>query len=356
MKIEYISQQPTSKLHTVAVNSLITIFITMSYLYISEIFGSISSPYINQNNLDLLFGATLFIYIFFSILAGPIQAFISGFLGELFYQLVYYNTIIVYWCFFVGLLGVINSLYKYKPLKYQNLKPILYTFLIFVINSFLAMILIILYKLFLNSGLLSIEEIVINFGLKFIIQSLLSIVIFIPIALIIYDKLLSKRERHLYYLLLTHHPLSASDHTFSFQFGRTKIYFCTRCSGMIIGLILSIFFVHLIEGIFNSEFDPLFALLLIIILPIPGLIDWGTQRLLLRTSSTSSRIFTGFIIGVAMHLISFTKDYYFITLIVITIYFSILFFLIYIGQKRLLKRLNEELTPQPPDNNNREIN
>jgi uncharacterized membrane protein len=216
------------------------------------------------------------------------------------------------------------------------------------------MTLLVIFQIFLNTEMLSLEDIILNFGIKLLIQSFLSIVFLVPILLFIYDKLLAKKERHLYYLLLTHHPLQASDHTFAFHFGRTHIYFCSRCSGMIIGLIHSIFVVHLIQAIFNSEFNSLIALILIIILPIPGLIDWGTQRLLLRKSSTSSRIFTGFIIGVAMHLMPFTRDYYFISLIIIIIYFSILFILIYIGQKRLLKQLNKELIPQPPDERNEE--
>jgi uncharacterized membrane protein len=118
---------------------------------------------------------------------------------------------------------------------------------------------------------------------------------------------------------------------------------------MIIGIILSMFFVHVIELIYNSQFSPELALAIIIIFPIPGLIDWGTQRLLLRTSTTTSRIFTGFIIGVAMHFMTFTRQYYFITLIITTVYFVILFLLIFFGQKKLMKELNKELNYEPMD-------
>ena len=144
-----------------------------------------------------------------------------------------------------------------------------------------------------------------------------------------FDKIFASKEQHLYYMLLTHHPISASDHTFYFQFGRTKIYFCSRCSGMVIGIILSVFFTHLYQLIVNPQFSSELALMVIIICPIPGLIDWGTQKLLLRTSTTESRLFTGFIIGIALHFISFTREYYFFTLVIITVYFGIFFLFFY---------------------------
>ncbi|UCD00640.1 MAG: DUF2085 domain-containing protein, partial [Promethearchaeota archaeon] len=155
--------------------------------------------------------------------------------------------------------------------------------------------------------------------------------------------ILAKDEKHLYYMILTHHPLSASDHTFYLKFGRTKIYFCTRCSGVIIGALLALFSTYLIQKIYKVEFSPEIALLLCIILPIPGLIDWGTQRLLLRKSTTESRLFTGFIIGLALHFMSFTYKYYFFTFLILTIYFSIFGLLVFFGHKKEMKLLKSEL-------------
>ena len=321
----------------------------MSYIYISEIFGSISTPYIEINDFSLIFGLMLLIFTFFSIIAGPFQAFIAGFLGELLYQFAFYNNIYLDWCLLVAIYGLIAGLYKYKPLKYQKGMAVYYTFLLLVINSFLVMILIIVFQLSFYSNFLELETIFINFGFKFFMQTLTSTIFLIPILLIIYDKILASKERHLYYLLLTHHPVEASDHTFYFQFGRTKIYFCSRCSGMIIGIVFSLFFTHLTELIINAQFSAEIALFIIIIFPIPGLIDWGTQKLLFRKSTTESRLITGFIIGVALHFISFTKAYYFLTLIIITIYFCILFLLIFIGQRKLFRKLKKELNPISPE-------
>ena len=349
MSVDPADKTPKFSLRSIFMNILITVFIIMSYIYISEIFGSISTPYIGINEFSIIFGLLLLIYTFFSIIAGPIQAFIAGFLGELLYQFAFYNNIYLDWCLIVAIYGLIAGLYKYKPLKYHKGMAVYYTFLLLVINSFLVMFLIIVFQLSLYSSPLELETIFINFGFKFFLQTLISTIFLIPILLIIYDKILASKERHLYYLLLTHHPVEASDHTFYFQFGRTKIYVCSRCSGMIIGIIMSVFFTHLTELIINAQFSAEIALLIIIFFPIPGMIDWGTQKLLFRKSTTESRLLTGFIIGVALHFMSFTKPYYFLTLIIVTIYFVILFLLIFFGQKKLFRELKKELNPLSPE-------
>ena len=158
----------------------------------------------------------------------------------------------------------------------------------------------------------------------------------------IYDKILSNKERHLYHEFLTHHPVSASDHTFCLQFGRLYIYFCTRCSGFVVGALFSMFTTYLITLIFNIEISPEIAILMCIILPIPGLVDWGTQRLMLRKSTTKSRLFTGFIIGIALHLISFTKKYAVFLFILIIFYFSIFFIMMFFGARKEMRLWNEE--------------
>ena len=112
---------------------------------------------------------------------------------------------------------------------------------------------------------------------------------------------------------------------------------------------MSIFFTHLMQQIINAQFSSEVALLIIIIFPIPGLIDWGTQKLLFRKSTTGSRLFTGFIIGVAAYFISFSGMYYYLAMIITIIYFSILIVLIFLGQKKLIKELNKELNQEPKE-------
>jgi len=353
MNANSIDRKPKITLRLIFVNILVVVFIIMSYIYVSESFGaSISTPFIGINEFSVVFGMSLLVFTFFSILSGPIQAFIAGFIGELIFQLAeaeIYSTIYFDWCFIVGIFGFIAGIYKYKPLKYQKIKSIIYTFLVLVFDSVIVMFLLILSQVLFYSSSLQFEILIINFGYKFILQAIFSAVIIVPILLFIYDKALASKERHLYYLLLTHHPVSASDHTFYFQFGRTKIYLCSRCSGMIIGIILSVFLTDLVQSILNVKFSSELALFIIIVFPIPGLIDWGTQKLLFRKSTTESRLFTGFIIGVALHFISFTGEYYFLTLFIVPFYFSILVILIFLGQKKLVRELNKELTYEPSE-------
>ncbi|MHA2288576.1 MAG: DUF2085 domain-containing protein [Promethearchaeota archaeon] len=331
------------------VNIIIVVFIVMSYFYVSETFGSISTPFVNNSGFSLVFGVSLLLYTFFSILAGPIKAFIAGFWGEFLFQLASDNNILFDWCIIIALYGMLAGLYKYKPLKYKKIRNVFYTILILVIDSVMVMLSITIFQVIIYSSVLQFELLFINFGFKFFLEALLSVIIIVPFMLIIYDKFLATKERDLYYLLLTHHEVSASDHTFFFQFGRTKVYFCSRCSGMVIGVILSIFFVDLVQSIFNPQFSSEVALLITIIFPIPGLIDWGTQKLRLRTSTTGSRIFTGFIIGVAAYFISFTGEYYFLTIIIVTFYFVVLIILIFFGQRILIREVKKELTPDPTE-------
>ncbi|MFX0181374.1 MAG: DUF2085 domain-containing protein, partial [Candidatus Hodarchaeota archaeon] len=328
---------------SIFVNIFIEIFIIMCYFSISELFGSISSFFIFNNEFSVTFGITLLLFTFFSILAGPIHGFVSGFISEFLYQLSFYSSIQLNWIIIIALYGLMCGYYKYKPLKYQNRTKLFYTIIILAISSIIIFVVIILSQLILNSGTQNLYMILINYGAKFLVQSFISAVFLVPLLLFIYDKFLGIRERHIFQLFLTHHPLSASDHTFYLQFGRTKVYFCSRCSGIILGGIISIFSTHLIELIFDFRLSPEIALIGIICVPIPGLIDWGTQRLLLRKSTTTSRIITGFIIGVGLHLINFTYKYYLITIMIITVYFSILFLLMFIGYKKQMRLFREDL-------------
>jgi uncharacterized membrane protein len=326
-------------------NLLISIFIIISYVYFAEAFGSISTVFIESQEFILRFGFTLLLFTFLSVLAGSLHGLISGFLAEILYQVAFYHEIFLEWCLIVAILGFLIGLYHYKPLKYHEGIKVYYTFLLLVINSFIMTGIIIIFQILFYPNQFPLDIIILNFGFNFFLQALISIVFIVPLLLILYDKILASEENHLYYMILTHHPTSASDHTFYLKFGRTKIYFCSRCSGVILGGLFAVFSTHMIELIFQTEFNGELALLLIIILPIPGIVDWGTQRLLLRKSTTGSRIFTGFIIGNALHFMSFTYKYYFFTFMILIIYFSIFGALIYLGHKKEMKLLRMEEYP-----------
>ena len=323
-------------------NLLISIFIIISYIYIAEAFESISTNFIENQEFTIRFGITLLIFTFLSVLAGSIHGLVDGFIAELLYQITYYHEIYFEWCLIVAILGFLIGLYKFKPLKYHEGIKVYFTFLLMIIISFIISGLIIGFQMIFYTDQFTLEILIINYGFKFFFQALISIVFVVPILLVLYDKVFSASEKHLYYMILTHHPVSASDHTFYLKFGRTKIYFCSRCSGVILGGLCAFFLTSMLEKIFQAELSGEIALILIIILPIPCIVDWGTQRLLLRKSSTESRLFTGFILGSALHFMSFTYKYYFFTMLILIIYFSVFGTLIYYGHQKEMKLLREE--------------
>jgi uncharacterized membrane protein len=329
-------------LRSIFLRILIVVFIIMIYYYFSELFGSISAQFTKEEpKFTVLFSFPLYFLVFFSFLAGPLYGIISGFLGELLFQISFYTAIYPQWILIVSLLGLISGIYKYKPKKYLQGTKLYYAFVILIIQTFGIMVLIVVFQIIVNP-IQNLEHIFINYGFTYFIESLLSTVFLVPISLFIYDRIFSKEERHFYNLFLTHHPVYASDHTFYLKFGTTYIYFCSRCSGVVLGSILTIFIFHILELGFNFVLSPGLAIILCVILPLPGLVDWGTQRLLKRKSDTKLRLFTGFLIGIALNAMTYADEYYFFILSLTTFYFFLLFLMMYIGHKKEQKELEEE--------------
>ncbi len=341
-------------LRRIFLNLLIIAFIVISYVYVSEPFGSISSIFISTIlEFSIQFGISLLLFTFFCVLAGSINGLIAGFLGELFFQLAFYESLYLEWCFIIAIFGFLVGIYKYHPLKYHDIKNVFYTLLALIIVSLIVFGVIITIQSIVYTGIVTLEGIIFNTGIEFLLQAIISIIFIVPLLLFLYDIIFAKEEKHVYQMLLTHHPLSASDHTFYLKFGRTKIYFCSRCSGVILGGLVALFATYLTFKIYNIEFSAEIALLLCIILPIPGIIDWGTQRLLLRKSTTESRLFTGFIIGLALHFMSYTYRYYFYTMLILVVYFTIFGLLVFLGHKkemRLLKGDYDDYLSYEPNN------
>ncbi|TFG00624.1 MAG: DUF2085 domain-containing protein [Promethearchaeota archaeon] len=319
----------------------ILIFIIITYFYFSEAFGSISSIYVQESSFSLHFGVTLLIFVFFSFLAGPYQGFFGGLLGEFFYQLAFYDIIYFEWILIIGILGLLSGIYKYKPLKYADGIKIYYTFLSILISSSIVSGLIILFNIILPPSL-SLKVIVIDYGFKFFFESFLSIVFVVPILLVLYDRILAKQERYVYEIFLTHHPIYQSDHTFHLKFGRTYFYFCSRCSGVLVGAFISAFFMDVFQKAFEFTLVSELAVILCILLPIPSVIDWGTQSFGIRSSNTPLRLFTGFFLGMGLNYLVYTRQYYFFMLIIVAFYFFLVALLMYLGKRRTSKDYNDD--------------
>lgn len=314
------------------------------YYYCSINFNSISRPFIENQTFFIQFNLSLFIFAIFSNLFGWKIGFISGFLGEFLYQLSFFPEHAIYfeWVFLLALMGLLFGIYEYKPLKYQKgTTKIFNNFLVFIISSFIILILSVFFTV-LNSAL-DLELILLNVGFKLFMEIITSAVFLVPILIFIIDMLFSSTEREIYNVLLTHHSYFEIDHTFKIKFGRTNVYFCSRCSGMIISLVISSFMVYLYENITETPFNQEFAFFLCIFLPIIPLIDWGTQKLRYRKSNTNLRLLTGFILGISLYLLAFTRDYLMLMSIIIIIYFSIFFSIYYVGYKKELKEYKRSI-------------
>lgn len=314
------------------------------YYYCSINFNSISRPFIENQTFFIQFNLSLFIFAIFSNLFGWKIGFISGFLGEFLYQLSFFPEHAIYfeWVFLLALMGLLFGIYEYKPLKYQKgTTKIFNNFLVFIISSFIILILSVFFTV-LNSAL-DLELILLNVGFKLFMEIITSAVFLVPILIFIIDMLFSSTEREIYNVLLTHHSYFEIDHTFKIKFGRTNVYFCSRCSGMIISLVISSFMVYLYENITETPFNQEFAFFLCIFLPIIPLIDWGTQKLRYRKSNTNLRLLTGFILGISLYLLAFTRDYLMLMSIIIIIYFSIFFLIYYVGYKKELKEYKRSI-------------
>ncbi|RLI66203.1 MAG: hypothetical protein DRO88_02425 [Promethearchaeia archaeon] len=145
-----------------------------------------------------------------------------------------------------------------------------------------------------------------------------------------------------YLQILTHHSLEDDDHTIVVPLGKVRVYFCTRCTAMIFGVIFTFLLSMILFHDFNLPIDTNVAFWLGVILPIFPLLDWGLQALKIRKATTASRLITGFILGVSMQFIPFAIGESLYYLLVVVGYFTIFFFLYIIRSKMARKEADEQ--------------
>ncbi|MBN1214364.1 MAG: DUF2085 domain-containing protein [Candidatus Lokiarchaeota archaeon] len=334
-------REENTTIKKIFLNLFIIFFIIIIYFYFSESVGSISSYYIINKFSTFQFGFTLLSFIFLSNLAGSFRSAIAGFFGELLYQIIYYNDLQIQWCLIVALIGFFIGLYKYNPLKYKKKLNLLYNSILSITFSIIIFLSIIIFQIIVEPTNI-LEDIIYNYGLKFLIQFIISIPLIIPFLIFMYDYILAEKEYHFYNMTLTHHPEYACDHTFYLKFGKTYIYFCSRCSGTLLGALFTFFTMYILFRTTGFILTPESALIICIIFPIPCIIDWGIQRLFIRESNTKSRLITGFIIGISLYAISFGGSYSPIIIFLVIFYLSIVGLLMYIGYKLELKRMETD--------------
>jgi uncharacterized membrane protein len=100
--------------------------------------------------------------------------------------------------------------------------------------------------------------------------------------------------RYFLFLLVAHHPKEKLDHTIHIRFRQKNVYFCSRCTGVALGM----------ATVFGAAFFGLtlpsqYYLPVIGILPLFAVVDWFTQSAKLRKSSTGLRVSSGFLLGLS---------------------------------------------------------
>ncbi|QEE15569.1 DUF2085 domain-containing protein [Promethearchaeum syntrophicum] len=152
-----------------------------------------------------------------------------------------------------------------------------------------------------------------------------------------YDDFIPK-PGEFYSQLFTHHSLEEDDHTIIVLIGKVRFYLCTRCTAMILGILITIFLSSIALYEFNLPFSPKLALYLIIFLPIFPLTDWGLQAVLIRKATTISRLITGFILGISMQMIAFISDEYVVLEIIIVLSYFIIFGVLFYFRVKVRKK------------------
>jgi uncharacterized membrane protein len=89
-------------------------------------------------------------------------------------------------------------------------------------------------------------------------------------------------------LLVEHHPPWLRDRCLCLDLNGGPVYLCARCTGTALGFVAG----FLIASASASPY-------IIILLALPALVDWGTQKLCLRESTNIMRVMTGFSLGFA---------------------------------------------------------
>jgi len=91
-------------------------------------------------------------------------------------------------------------------------------------------------------------------------------------------------------MLISHHPPCQYDRTFCLFKNR----FCTRCTGILIGTIVSIILAWIIS------FGFLLTLILSILLPLPAILNFTLNELCVTKNNNYKRITSGILLGISI--------------------------------------------------------
>lgn len=190
-------------------------------------------------------------------------------------------------------------------------------------------------------------------GGTFALSSMITYVPIITVLAVLFARL--RQPREIYSQTLTHHPWEERDHTISIHFGGLLMHFCTRCSGMVVGVIS----VLIISDLFQIAIAPEIALWLCIILPAPGLVIWSIQKWGFWTDKTPSRLVNGAALGCSIYMLTQTRPYILEMTLILVIYFVIFYAMMFGGtyyqRKKMLGEIEESLRLHPQNEEEKPI-
>lgn len=120
--------------------------------------------------------------------------------------------------------------------------------------------------------------------------------------------------------LLSHHQEEQYSRTIKIT---NSVRLCARCTGMVLGFISLL----IINFFLIPYFTWFIALPLMLLMIIPALVDWLTQKFRKRESNNVLRILTGFLLGGSITFMIHMRE---IFLFVNILMFSMLFIILYI--------------------------
>jgi uncharacterized membrane protein len=97
-----------------------------------------------------------------------------------------------------------------------------------------------------------------------------------------------EKVAYFFRLLVEHHPPWLRDRCLCLSLMGRHVYLCARCTGTVLGFVAGSIIVLGYPGLYS-----------VVLLALPALIDWGTQKLCLRESTNMIRVLTGFSLGLA---------------------------------------------------------
>jgi uncharacterized membrane protein len=307
-----------------------TFFIIVAYYFGASYslypFYLLNDPIVNQS---VNFIICYFVIATFSAIFGMIPGIVGSVIGDILFQII--NIGFIQWQFSLVslLLAMGGGIFKYSrehTIPKLRIMKYLYTVLItglitgLIIGTYL-------------------EEL----GVSYLVSVLLSYAFAPVISILIMDrvlKFLSNENGVVYRMGLTHHFELEADHAVPIDIGGYKVFTCTRCTGTATGIIAALFIERLFFDISNIELTPEIAFIFCVVLPIPGLIDWGTQSAQLRKSNDKMRIFTGILLGMSIEFLTKTAGMDVQIAVLLLIDFTI-FILLYIVKTKKLNAMDE---------------